>query len=78
MRMEPYISRRLSAGSLSACQETVRTVMSNIDAFLGIIAQSYGDLDEARTSELKLMDLKQQGAVPEYLTRFMQYAFNVT
>jgi hypothetical protein len=58
MRMEPYISHRLNTTHLNQCSEEVRTVMTNIDNFLGVLAQSYGDLDEARTSELQLMELR--------------------
>jgi hypothetical protein len=71
IRMEPYVSHRLEAGHINSCNEEVKNVMYTVDNFLGVLAQSYGDLDEARTSELQLMELKQQASVPEYLTRFM-------
>jgi hypothetical protein len=77
LRMEPYITARLNAGSNTACTEEVRKVITNIDGFLGVLAQSYGDLDEVRTSELQLIELKQSASVPEYLTRFTQYSSRV-
>jgi len=77
MRMEPYVSHRLEVGHINSCNAEVKKVMLTVDSFLGVLAQSYGDLDEARTSELQLMELKQQASVPEYLTRFMQYASRV-
>jgi hypothetical protein len=68
--MEPYITARLEAGTIFACTDAVKAVMINPNQFLGVLAQSYGDLDEVRTSELQLMELKQNASIPEYLTRF--------
>jgi hypothetical protein len=58
MRMEPYLIARLAAVNHTACSEDVKKVMDNIDAFFGVLAQSYGDLNKARTSKLQLMELK--------------------
>jgi hypothetical protein len=55
----------------------VKKVITTLDQFLGVLAQSYGDLDEVRTSELQLMELKQNASVSEYLTRFTQYFFRI-
>jgi hypothetical protein len=71
MRMEPYVSHRLEVGYINSCKEEVKKVMLTVDSFLGVLAQSYRDLDEARTSELQLIKLRQQASVPEYLTRFI-------
>jgi hypothetical protein len=68
--MEPYISARLEAASIGVCTDATKAVMTNVNQFLGVLAQLYGDLDEVRTSELQLMELKQNASVPEYLTRF--------
>jgi hypothetical protein len=46
--------------------------------YLELFKQSYGDLNETRTAELQLQELIQTGTVPEYLTRFTQYASKVT
>jgi hypothetical protein len=77
LRMELYISARLEVVSINACTDATKAVMTNVNQFLGVLAQSYGDLDEVRTSELQLMELKQNASVPEYLTRFTQYASRV-
>jgi hypothetical protein len=58
MRMKPYVSYRLEAGYINLYSEEVKNVMRTIDSFLGVLAQSYGDLDEARTSELQLIKLR--------------------
>jgi Retrotransposon gag protein len=44
-----------------------------VDLYFDLLRQSFGDLDEARTAELRLLDLKQKRSVPEYLTKFTQY-----
>jgi hypothetical protein len=56
--MEPYITARLGSASIHVCTDATKAVMSNVNQFLGVLAQSYGDLDEVRTSELQLMELK--------------------
>jgi hypothetical protein len=50
--MELYITVRLNAGSNAVCIEEVRKVIININGFFGVLAQSYRDLDEIRTSKL--------------------------
>jgi hypothetical protein len=45
--------------------------------YLELFKQSYKDLNETRTAELQLQELVQTGTVPEYLTRFTQYALRV-
>jgi hypothetical protein len=77
LRIEPYISARLEAASISAYTDVTKAVIINVNQFLGVLAQSYGDLNEAKTSELQLIELKQNASVPEYLTRFTQYASRV-
>jgi hypothetical protein len=52
--------------------------MKNIRVYLELLKQSYGDLNETRTAELQLQELIQIRTVPEYLTRFIQYALRVT
>jgi hypothetical protein len=56
--MEPYIIYRLEAGHIDQCNDKVKKVIINIDGFLGVLAQLYGDLDKARTSELQLIELR--------------------
>ena len=77
-RFEPYMTHYLDRGNADLCSEEVRRVMEVPGAYLELLAQSYGDLDEARSSELRLLELTQTGSVPEYLTRFTQYSSRVT
>ena len=58
MRMEPYILYRLTVENLNACTDKIKKVITNIDRFLEVLAQSYGDLNEIRTSKLQLIELK--------------------
>jgi hypothetical protein len=75
--MEPYITTRLKINTIHVYTDAVKGVIITIDQFLGVLAQSYGDLDEVRTSELQLIELKQNASVSEYLTRFTQYSSRV-
>src|SRR5450755_1345748 len=77
-RFEPYLEHYLEKGSCPQCEEPVRTIMAGMNNYLGLLKQSYGNLNETRTAELQLQDLTQGGTVPEYLTRFTQYASRVT
>jgi hypothetical protein len=58
MRIELYILHRLNITYLNQYLEKVRIVITNIDNFLGILVQSYGDLDKVRILELQLMELR--------------------
>ena len=77
-RFEPYLEHYLEKRSCSQCKKPVRTIMAGLNNYLELLKQSYGDLNETRTAELQLQDLTQGGTVPEYLTRFTQYASRVT
>jgi hypothetical protein len=77
-RFEPYMSHYLEKGNATLCSPEVKKVMESKAEYMGLLAQSYGDLDEVRTSELQLLALEQTGTVPEYLTRFTQYSSRVT
>jgi hypothetical protein len=58
LRMEPFLIARLEAANINACTDTTKAVIVNINQFLGVLVQSYSDLDEAKTSELQLIELK--------------------
>jgi hypothetical protein len=77
LRMEPFITARLEAETIFNCTDAVKAVITNPSQFLGVLAQSYEDLDEVRISELQLIELKQNASVSEYLTRFTQYSSRV-
>jgi hypothetical protein len=57
-----------------ASDEKVRKIFNNVNLYFNLLRQSFSDLDEIRTAELQLLDFKQKGLVPEYLTRFTQYS----
>jgi hypothetical protein len=56
--MEPFITARLEAETIFNYTDTVKAVIIIPNQFLGVLAQSYRDLDEVRTSELQLIELK--------------------
>jgi hypothetical protein len=58
MRIEFYVSYRLKAGYINLYIEEVKNVIRTVDSFLKILAQSYKDLDEVRTFELQLIELR--------------------
>jgi hypothetical protein len=69
-RLEPYIIQILKRGYVN-CDEEIKRIFNNIDLYFNFLRQSFGDLDEARTAELQLLNLRQKGLMPEYLTRFL-------
>jgi len=75
-RLEPYITQILEKG-YAGSEDEVRKVFNNSDHYFHLLRQSFGDLDEARTAEQRLLELRQKGSVPEYLTKFTQYGFRV-
>jgi len=77
-RFEPYMTHYLDKGGLLACSPEVKKVMEGMDGYIAFLTQSYGDFDEARTAEMRLLETAQTASVPEYLTRFTQYASRVT
>jgi len=42
-----------------------------IGHYIHLLSQSFGDLDETKTAELRLLKLAQSASVPEYLTKFI-------
>jgi hypothetical protein len=77
LRIELYITARLESVSINIYTDVIKVVINNVNQFLGVLVQSYGDLDEVRISELQLMELRQNASVSEYLTRFIQYLSRV-
>jgi hypothetical protein len=45
-------------------------VMNTVRHYLEFLTQSFNDLDEARTAELRLLELIQTALVFDYLTKF--------
>jgi hypothetical protein len=75
--MKPFITARLEVDHIARCTDAVKAVITTIDQFLKVLAQSYKDLNKIKISELQLIKLKQNTLILEYLTRFTQYLFRV-
>jgi hypothetical protein len=75
-RFRPYLIDKLANGE--TCSAETKDVFKSTDAYIGFLSMSYGDLNETRTAELELNKLRQKSSFPEYLTRFTQYAAQVT
>jgi hypothetical protein len=58
LRIEPYITARLENTSINVYIDATKAVIINVNQFLGVLAQSYRDLDEVRIFELQLIKLK--------------------
>jgi hypothetical protein len=50
--MELYITARLENPSINAYINVIKAIIINVNQFLEILVQLYGDLNEVRTSEL--------------------------
>jgi hypothetical protein len=69
-RFEPYIAHYLKKGSMADCDLIIIKIVNTIGHYIHLLLQSFGDLDETRTAELRLLELAQSASVPEYLTKF--------
>jgi hypothetical protein len=69
IRLEPYITQILNK-DYAKSENEVRRIFNNTEYYFNLLRQSFGDLDKVRIVELQLLNLKQKGLVPEYLTRF--------
>jgi hypothetical protein len=70
-RFEPYIMHYLEKGAVALCDKMVADVMNIVGHYLALLLQLFGDLDESKTAELRLLKLIQTVSVPEYLTKFI-------
>jgi hypothetical protein len=75
-RLESYIIQILKKGYLGS-EKKVRKIFNNSDTYFNLLRQFFGDLDEARTVKLRLLEFRQTGSVSAYLTKFTQYGFRV-
>jgi hypothetical protein len=75
-RLEPYMTQILEKG-YAGNEKKVRKIFNNSDTYFNLLRQSFGNPDEARTAELRLLEFRQKGLVSEYLTKFTQYGFRV-
>jgi hypothetical protein len=70
-RFEPYITYYLKNGAIAFYDKIVINVIDTVEHYLNLLAQSFGDLDEIRIIELRLLKLIQAASVPEYLIKFI-------
>jgi hypothetical protein len=72
MRFRFYLEDRLANGT-DGRPETMK-IFKTKENFLSFLSMSYRDLNEARTTELKLNRLRQTGTFSEYLAKFTGFA----
>jgi hypothetical protein len=70
-RFEPYIAHYLKKGNVADCDLIMIKVVNTIGHYIHLLSQSFGDLDETKTAELRLLELAQSASVPKYLTKFI-------
>jgi hypothetical protein len=76
-KFEPYIAYYLKKGSVADCDLMIIKIVNTIGHYIHLFSQSFGDLNEIKTAKLRLLKLAQSASVPEYLTKFTQYALRV-
>jgi hypothetical protein len=76
-RFKPYIAYYLEKGSVIDCDSIIIKVVNTIGHYIYFFSQSFGNLDEIRTAELRLLKLAQSASVSEYLIKFTQYTLRV-
>ena len=69
-KFKPYIAYYLEKRSVADCDLMIVKVVNTIGHYIHFLSQSFGDLDETRTAELRLLKLAQSASVSEYLTKF--------
>jgi hypothetical protein len=72
IRFRLYLEDRLANG-INTRLETSE-IFRITEQYLSFLLMSYGDLNEARTAELKLNRLRQTSTFPEYLVKFIGFA----
>ena len=56
-RFKPYIAHYLEKGSVTDCDSIVVKVVDTIGYYIYLFLQLFGDLDEIKTAELRLLKL---------------------
>jgi hypothetical protein len=54
-KFESYITYYLEKRIVALCDKIVTDVINTVGHYLNLLAQSFGDLDEARIAELRLL-----------------------
>jgi hypothetical protein len=75
MRFRPYLKDRLANGTDG--RPEIMEIFKTKENFLSFLSMSYRDLNEARTTELKLNRLRQTGTFLEYLAKFIGFTAQV-
>jgi hypothetical protein len=55
-RFEPYIIYYLKKRAVALCDKMVTDVINTVGYYLDFLAQSFGDLDETKIVELRLLE----------------------
>jgi hypothetical protein len=70
IRFKPYIAHYLKRGNVANYDPIIAKAINTVGHYLKLLLQSFGDLNEIRTAELRLLKLVQSASVPEYLIKF--------
>jgi len=69
-RFKPYIIYYLEKGSVTDCDLIIIKIVDTIGYYIYLLSQLFGDLDETKIAELRLLKLTQSVSVSEYLIKF--------
>jgi hypothetical protein len=75
IRFRPYLKDRLTNDT--DCRSEITEIFKTKKNFLSFLFISYRDLNEARTTELKLNRLRQTDIFPKYLAKFTGFIAQV-
>jgi hypothetical protein len=76
-RFELYILYYLKRENIASYDPVIRNVVNTVGYYIYFFSQSFGDLDEARTAELRFLEFVQTASISNYLIKFTQYASRV-
>jgi hypothetical protein len=57
VRFEPYIAYYLKRGNVASCDLIIIKAINTVGHYLEFFSQSFSDLDETKTAELRLLKL---------------------
>jgi hypothetical protein len=76
-KFESYIAHYLKRGNVASYDLIMIKTVNTVKYYLKLFLQLFGDLDETKIAELRLLKLIQSVSIPEYLTKFIQYTSRV-
>jgi hypothetical protein len=56
-RFKPYIAHYLKKRNVTDCDLIIVKIVNTIGHYIYFLSQSFGDLDETKTAELRLLEL---------------------